>query len=388
MPKKSPALQHVQHVWSNTRIRGSYQRLNTAMYLALKNAIEADLEFHEADLDKMPGIGRWLTAGGENLYALACGSERGILNASAAAAFEKMYGRKVWLWAEETKTPGRLFIGSQFTWEGELVTVTSFNDTKQTLVACSYKDAHRFMSDDEAKKAGDLVYFKSAYRSLEVYREDKDGTICARFSPPTHNNERVIARRFTITHAELTAKRKEYDARRRKFEKQIAGAATLAELDAIGQSVSAEGQHAYRHFDLDILREALKERREQIKENQSAAEAAAYELARDQEYARLLERWVAGEAVTLPLKAVPTIRVRIVRNRVEVSNGNSVTLSGAKKALAFVLKHRAKGWSENGETFDVDAFKVNRIHPADGVTIGCTHFDWPEIERFQSLINS
>lgn len=380
---KSAALTYVQLVWTKTRIRGSFQRLNTAMFHALKSAIEADLEFNVGDLGKMPGIGRWLGGGDETLYKLACGAERGIQNVSAALAFEKYFGRLPWLWAEETKSPGRLYIGSQFTWAGEFVTVTSFNDDKATLIACTYTDNEADSSD--GLKVGGIGYFRNGYRKVEALHIDEDDTVCVRFSPKVEH-DRTIARRFTITHDELVAKRKEYDGRRKKYEQQIAAAETMIQIDAIGVAATAEGKNAYRHFDLDILWDAFKARGAAINEKQSAAEAEAYELYRAKEYAQLVERWVAGEDVHLPLRSEPTIRVRVKGNRVEVSNGNSVTLTGARTALAFVLGHRAAGWEANGSTFDVDAFKVKRVHPTEGVTIGCTHFDWPEVERFQTLL--
>ena len=86
----------------------------------------------------------------EDHYSLAvlCG------NTSFARAYEALRARKPFLGqglnyhdqnrrfgvrgGTTEKTQGRLILGASFDWMGEKVTVTSFHDDKQTLIACSY----------------------------------------------------------------------------------------------------------------------------------------------------------------------------------------------------------------------------------------------------------
>lgn len=378
--KVSPTLTHVMHVWNNVS-HSSYQRLNGAMYSALKNAIKSGMRFNATDLVTLAGetrMDRWW-GDGERLYGLACGSDRGTYNLSASAAFECHFGRKPWLWAERIKTPERLYVGFQFNWKGERIHVTSFDDSKQSLTACSYNN------DDQEDDSG-IIYCFNEYRKLEYRKQYEDGTIVGRFSGPAVDHARTIKRRFTITYEQLMAERKAYDIRRRTLEKAIAAAATLEALDAVAITAGEMGttQTFYRHFDLDILRAAFAKRRTVIKENMSRAEREDYELKREAQVGSDMARWVAGEDVRRHFTA---IRVRIKNNRIEVSNGNSVTLEAGRATLAFALKHRRKGWQANGkESPSVDGFRIDTVHPTDGVTIGCTRFEWPEVDRFQGLL--
>lgn len=85
----------------------------------------------------------------EGHYSLAvrCG------NLTFAYALEKLWGRKPFIgfgldyydcWPRYSKhsnpaTMGRLVISVRFQWQGEKVSVTSFNDKKHSLVACAYR---------------------------------------------------------------------------------------------------------------------------------------------------------------------------------------------------------------------------------------------------------
>ena len=73
-------------------------------------------------------------------------------NIGFCRAYEKLVGRKPFIWKgidyggtrgfnvhrTVSKTQGRLIEDVWFTWQGEQVKVTSFNDEKGTLVACAY----------------------------------------------------------------------------------------------------------------------------------------------------------------------------------------------------------------------------------------------------------
>ncbi len=70
-------------------------------------------------------------------------------NVSFCRAYEKWVGRKPFIlkgisypaWkvlGQHGKTQGRLTIGAEFTWQSERVFVTSFDDDKNSLVACAY----------------------------------------------------------------------------------------------------------------------------------------------------------------------------------------------------------------------------------------------------------
>jgi hypothetical protein len=301
------------------------------------------MRFDENDIQYLSAHARmhyWLCYE-EGTYALACGGESGSYNLSAAIAFEKYFGRVPWLWAEKTKTPERLAIGSQFTWQGHLVSVTSFNDGKKSLIACTVQ----------------------------------------------HEEQTVSGRRFRITHDELMAKRKEYDDLRSVFEKRISAARELLQLDEIQIAIGASGttSDVWRHFDLDILRDLIKRKHDAISRTMDDKDFVAFEANRQAAIENNLDRWIAGEDIR---QHFSTIRIRINGQRLEVSNGNSVALAAARKALSFAAKFRKKAWkAQHGRGTKVENFEFKEIHPTNGVTIGCTVFPWSEIERFKTLLS-
>lgn len=384
MPKsKSPGLQHVEHTWQNIS-HASKTTLNAAMYQSLTHAIQYGMDFKLTDMQYIAKNFRWgyWIGDGENLYSTACGCERGCKNMSAAKALEQYWGRPAWLWAEATKTPERLHVGSHFTWQGHYVKVTSFNDADKSLIACTYKDT----SGNYAREGqvGSIDHAFGHYRRIEALKEYFDGTVVARFSDQIEYERAKIEKRFTITHDELMATRRDYDTRRKALEKEMTDAKTFAELEAVKTKVAALGdaRRVYRHFDLEIIKETFTRCWKAVEEANTEETARRYQAEREARLSKDLERWVAGENVS---EHFDTIRLRIKGDRVEVSNGNSVKLVEAVKTLAFVMKHRQRGWHENGTSFDVEAFKLKSVNQ-DSVVIGCTTFDWPEIERFQQLV--
>jgi hypothetical protein len=389
MPKhrQSPALAHVMHVWGNAPTR-SWTIFNNAMYSALVNAITSKMRFEEGDFKHLAdyaSLGRW---GGdlERLYSRACGDERGSENPSAVAALEHFLKRKPFIWAEETKAPQRLYVGATFTWDGERVTVTSFNDKAATIVACSYKRERddRAENDDRAEyKAGSETYALGEYRIVESIKKMEDGSVVCRFSAATEHATGKILHRHAISLQQLKDKRADYDKRRRLHEKAFAEATTLTGLETARLAASAEGTRAFRHFDIELLTLAMGNAKKRIEAALSERQRAEQNAQLNQAAAQRLERWVAGEDVR---DYVGTeIRVRLKGNFIEVSNGNSVTVDAARNTLAFVQRHRKSGWHTNGHTHEIDGFKLASINTA-GVTIGCTHFPWVEVDRCAELL--
>lgn len=379
-PPHSPALAHVLHVWDHVS-RSSWQRLNGALYSALSNAIRSGMDFDDGDLRYLSEncrCGYWL-GDGERLYSAACGGSRGDFNLSAAIAFEKHWGRPAWLWPEETKTPKRLHIGERFHWQGRFVTVTSFNDAKKSLVACTYKDNGERGEDWQI---GRTIYITGEYRRLETFKQYDDGSIAMRVSAKVDYESSTIAKRFTITHDELMKVRKEADAKVRDRLKQIKAAETLEALEQVGSAIAAEGTGAFRHFDVEQIQSAFHAHKEAVQETMSRQEQAAYHAKMDATHAADLQRWKNGEQVN---RMFNSVSLRVKGDSVETSTGQHASLSGSRVALKFAQKHRKNGWQPNGSSFDLDQFPVKRITP-DGVTVGCTYIPWTEIDRIAKQI--
>ena len=114
-----------------------------------------------------------------------------VRNASAWKAFEKYRARKPYLFAPavvgNNVTAARLVVGATFEWQGENVTVTSFNDGDTPhLNACSYviskgtqcNRCHLHLQYPEKKI---LHRFKIAYQDLkdEKKRRNEDAAAAA-----------------------------------------------------------------------------------------------------------------------------------------------------------------------------------------------------------------
>lgn len=382
--KQSPALAHVQHVWDNA-MRGSFQRLNGAMHSALRNAVNGGMTFEPDDfriMAKEIRLGCWIGEGGiDAMYSRACGGERGTDNPSAVAAIEKYLGRKPFIWAEETKTATRLHVGSRFTWKGELVTVTSFNDEAGTLTAVTYKREKD--NDRRDPKVGSVVYEMGEYRTLEAISKYTDGSFVVRFSDKLQYESEKIVRRFTVAADELKSVRADYDKLRKSIEKNIDGCETLRQLDAVAAEALSHGAAEFRHFDFEIIKEKFAEKREELNEALSALWRLEYEQEQQKKVSADLERWANGEDVRAYFG--DDIRIRVKGDFVEASNGNKVSIAAARSTIKFVCRHRAAGWHSNGQVHDVDAFKLRSVD-ASGVEIGCTRIPWSEVDRCAQLL--
>lgn len=382
----SPAIQFLTCCW-NSIPRRSWRNRNAAMHRAMDIAITSGMPFDAGDIQQIARDYKIHYWGGdcEGFYSCAVEAQSGA-NITAAIAFEQWFKRPAYLWPERTKNPERLCVGSRFTWQGHLVTVTSFADDGQSLIACTYKDA----SDSQDDEVGRVQYAFREYRRIEAISRSEEGHVMVRFSPKTADQSRSIARRFKVTHDELTAARKAYDDKRRDYERRLDEASALADLEPIRTAYAAEPRESFRHFDHEILREAYAAADQRIREALSAVEQQAERRRQDAEQIRLdathdtdLARWIAGEGVTRRFHGA--VRLRIRDGWVETTYGDCAQVASVRTALAFIKKHRRKGWHRNGTSLDIDQYPLKTIGEA-GVEVGCTLIEWDEVDRLAALL--
>ena len=186
----SPAIQLLTLLWENRQKETSHSwlKLNHSMSDGLRLAIRMGLTFNLGDIElchKRFRAGYWFGADIEWIYQLA------VLyrNASAWKCFEDYRKRKPFIVKGaklDTHTGdgpcgsglARLVVGAEFTWNGEKVKITSFNDVNGSFVAVSY-------------------------------RRDGEWQWCSKCKGEIKSPKEVVARRYTITHADLAAERKE-----------------------------------------------------------------------------------------------------------------------------------------------------------------------------------
>lgn len=150
--KESPALHLIRFAYDQVKCGKSRDQYRFAMGDIIRFAVAHGLRFDIDDIhalhhqvDKVWGGRRTYSifdgCNIEWLYALACGENRGQQNMSAALSIEKFLGRKPFLVRESprVKTPTRVYVGFQFAWYSVRVKCTSFNDSKGSLIACTYK---------------------------------------------------------------------------------------------------------------------------------------------------------------------------------------------------------------------------------------------------------
>lgn len=134
----------------------SYRKLNATLRKGLLLAIESEMRFEKDDIKKIyedfSGV-FWFGTDGEDLFTAACIAG----NRTAASSFLAWKGRKRFVWPRK-KSVGitqkfeskldLLHFNRVFTWNDELVRVTSFNDEEGTVTVCSYRSS---MADYNAK---------------------------------------------------------------------------------------------------------------------------------------------------------------------------------------------------------------------------------------------
>ena len=369
----SPALRFVRHAWDSIP-GGSWQRINSSMQATLRLAVESGMKFIPGDLTTISNTMRgnyWMST--EGLYSSACGGDRGTANPSFVAAFEAYCNRKPYLWAEDNKTPTRLYIGARFTWKNEMLEVTSFS-----------KDHFVAVTRGEDRK--DVEYEFGDYRVAEMKKTLEDGTILARYSAPIAKENRYI--RGTrhvrkITHKELSEARKAFDAKRKAYEKEFMEAATLEAVEAIAQRIIAEGRPAFRHFDIEILRQASQDASRRVQETMTHAEIHHREEEAKRTHDADLVRWMAGEDVR---RTFSVVKLRVVGDWVETSTMQRATVKSVRAALLWAAPRR-KGWKSDKEAYHLDNFPVRSI-TRKGCQVGCTFVPWAEIDRITPQIQT
>ena len=331
----------------------SYMRLNGALRGALWDCIAADLPFQEDTFKRIFNELRgryWFGDGagssvGEHYYSQACE----LNHATACQSFEQWAGRPGVLWEETAATPARLHVGSQFAWKGFFTTVTSMR--KDSLVACSYEnDRDRI----EGLKVGAHVGgYRSEYVISEV-KHHKSGTTLRLVKSEAESYSRIVAKRFTVSYTEIAELRKTEKARLKKVLDRIAACSPEQDGKALANEIFSEH---FRHFELEKITAAFAKRKDWIV-NEAGIKA-----------------WRNGaNGGWLDVKE-NLLRVRA--DRVECSNGNSVSVSAVRRVLPIVMDRKRKP----GELdLPLDGYRVNSVGSA-GVKIDCTLVAWPEVER-------
>lgn len=338
--KDSPALAFLQVGWDSLPYR-SHRNVNSVMQQILDAAISGGMRFESGDFSEIYSRFRahyWIGESREGFYSLACKAQAGT-NISAAIAYETHMKRPAVLWPETTKTPERLYVRAQFNWKGTRLTVTSM--ASDHLIGCSY-----------------------------------------------HSDSRDVKSRVRVKYSDLQAARKEFDDNRRKWEKEIAAAKNLEELEEIGKRFPST-RDGFRHFDIEILRTKFLEAGNAMREKASKEESEAARKRQAERDAKLAEthdadlaRWVAGEKVE---RYFNEVRLRIKGEVIETSTGFAASAAAVREAIPFVKRFRKKGWKSNGSTKDIDEHPIESVTP-EGVQVGCTFVAWSEILRIEKLL--
>lgn len=370
--KRSAAYEAVRHVYRESPGR-SWTRLNGALSGTLMAAIEAHLSVLPDDFagicDDFRG-GYWMgNGGGSHLGERFYDAAVRLGHTPACIAFEKWAGRPAALWAENVKTPERLHVGSDFTWDGLRVTVTSMKS--EYFMACTYKREENHGRD--TLKEGQLDYIDGHYRPIEYLKRTKDDRMLIRFGAKVAHETAKVDRQFKIAYADLAAKRKAYDVALKAAIKQIDSVENAEQLVGLYDRLNALPRNTFRHFDIEAIGAAVKNKRESLK-------GADVRRAERISEAEALKEWISGADIYRPFKSV-ALRVR--DGRVETSTGQNVTLESAKKMLPWALAHQRKFGTITGQ--HVDMHEVRRTS-ADGILIGCTLVPWGEVERLRDLV--
>ena len=186
MGKDSPAVKLMSHLWNHKQeaTGHSWLRMNQGLREGLFLAVKLGLPFSEDDIGEISRRfrgGYWFGADFEAFYTCAVVYS----NRSAWKAYEKSANRVPFIWKPATlrdrwggggqgiNNPHRLTVGCEFIWNGERVTVTSFNDVKGNLIAQSYTR--------------------------------HDGEDCKKCGHPLTSPKDKILHRYTITHEDFKA---------------------------------------------------------------------------------------------------------------------------------------------------------------------------------------
>lgn len=335
----------------------SYKRLNPALRGTLAACIEADLPFQ---LDTFQRIYKglrgswWFGDGcgshvGEHYYTTACGMN----HAGAQQSFEQFAERPACLWEENAKTPERLHIGSQFTWRGQYVTVTSMR--QDSLVACTYKD---YKPEVKGLKTGATLGYNPSWL-ITSSKRDGAAAVLRVVEAKEDSGSRDIAKRFTIPYAEISELRRSAKARLKVVLDKIAQCDPAKDAERLTKEINAEH---FRHFEFEQINVAFARRKDWLKDE---AKVQAWRNGEN-------GAWLGDKATML----------RILADRVECSNGNSVSKAAASRVLPVLLDQRKATASVS---IPVDSYTVEHISHF-GVKIGCTLVPWGEIDLIKSQL--
>jgi hypothetical protein len=261
VPQHGDAYVAIRHIYDKSPGR-SWRRLNSALQGALYAAIEAHLSFLPDDFSAirrdMNG-GYWMgnstgSTCGEGYYTYAVK----VGHAPACISFERYAGRPAALWSENVKTPGRLCIGSRFTWKGELLDVT--NMSTDHLIACAYENRP---PSDGLVDVGDLSHFAGGYRRIEKLKILDSGAWRVQFSADHVEYSRKPSKIVRITYEELAVARKQLDAARREALRTIEAAKNEQDLKAFEEHFD---RRLYRTFDIKDFGDALYKKRQVLRQ--------------------------------------------------------------------------------------------------------------------------
>lgn len=208
--------------WIAWRDRHTHNRdtLNQIRSQLVTTALECGIEWYPNDLKEMPFI--WPN---ETHYAKAIGDHgsgsRCQSNSSFVKAFERFRNRKPFLFAWDTKSRKRLYVGCRFSWQGLMPTVTSIDDEKGTLTACTYKYEK---SNGKVPIVGDYDYFAGSYRrvvSIEEHKETSGFSVSYGPASAEADEPAKIERRFTITPQDLVDAERASEAKLDEWIKRI-----------------------------------------------------------------------------------------------------------------------------------------------------------------------
>ncbi len=201
--KLSPAAQFVSIVcdFSGHRKRGAESQFDGCQQDALFLAIRAHLPF---EIDDMEWIRRncrftWHAGNGDNWGEMYYSASCAIGNGSAARSFEKMKGRKLFIWKWEVNHHGagrgtsgrvndRLSVGDTFRCRGKLLTVTSFDDKNAKIICCTYKPQER---DGRGYTIGTLKVERVYKLNIKELRALADPSVGA---PDLDNVKKVVSK--------------------------------------------------------------------------------------------------------------------------------------------------------------------------------------------------
>lgn len=166
--KRSAVIQLLDLIWENANaaVDHSWERLNHAMYAALKMAVGAGFEWHASDFKHVVenySSGRWISDSTEWVYTLAvvCGNSSAFKSYEAWANREpfiaddvglREYSAGGYMHMTGDRQKERLAVGFTFPWRGYTVKVTSFAKDGKSLTACSYKPRAEGEYGDKVEK--------------------------------------------------------------------------------------------------------------------------------------------------------------------------------------------------------------------------------------------